>query len=235
MNAHSRQGSYFIQLNREAMVVTESDPAREALTEARRAQILEAAIQVFAEKGFHRATVRDVARTAGVADGTIYNYFKSKSDLLMAMVAQMAELNQFSSQATGLSGESTPEQLMYFILRNRFDLLERNRAQIQAILPSVVNDAELRDHFYNVLARPALAVLERVWRTQIERGQVRPVNPQILMRAVLAMFLGLAILDIAGDDVVRGSRDGLVEEVADLLLRGLLPGAGQANEAGEGA
>lgn len=216
-------------------MVTESDPAREALTEARRAQILEAAIQVFAEKGFHGATVRDVARTAGVADGTIYNYFKNKSDLLVAMVAQMAELNQFSSQAAGLSGASTPEQLLYFILRNRFDLLERNRAQIQAILPSVVNDAELRDHFYNMLVRPTLAVFESIWRTQIDQGQVRPVNPQILVRAVGAMFLGLAILDIAGDAVVRGSREALAEEVADLLLRGLLPRAGQANEAGEGA
>lgn len=46
-------------------------------------RILEAAIKVFAEKGFHQATVAQIAQEAGVADGTIYLYFKNKDDILV--------------------------------------------------------------------------------------------------------------------------------------------------------
>ena len=46
-------------------------------------RILEAAIKVFAEKGFHQSTISQIARQAGVADGTIYLYFKNKDDILV--------------------------------------------------------------------------------------------------------------------------------------------------------
>ena len=48
----------------------------------REARILDAAAAVFAQKGFHQATIRDIAELADVADGTIYNYFDNKLDLL---------------------------------------------------------------------------------------------------------------------------------------------------------
>src|SRR5262245_15390074 len=51
----------------------------------KRARILDAAVLVFAEKGFYGAKVAEIAREAGVADGTIYLYFKSKDDLLISL------------------------------------------------------------------------------------------------------------------------------------------------------
>ena len=53
------------------------DPIQELVKKARRNQILDAATKVFAEKGFHSTTIKDIAREAGIADGTIYNYFGS--------------------------------------------------------------------------------------------------------------------------------------------------------------
>ncbi len=49
------------------------DPIQALLATARRTQILDAAITVFSEKGFHRATIKEMARVAGIADGTIYS------------------------------------------------------------------------------------------------------------------------------------------------------------------
>src|SRR5215472_2023489 len=59
------------------------------LAAARRRQILDAATRVFASKGFNRATIRDVAQDAGVADGTIYNYFGNKTDLLFGLLDRL--------------------------------------------------------------------------------------------------------------------------------------------------
>lgn len=51
-----------------------TENARRVLIEDRQAQILEAAVKVFAKKGFERTTIKDVAKEAGVADGSVYNY-----------------------------------------------------------------------------------------------------------------------------------------------------------------
>ena len=56
---------------------------RERLKQEREARILEAAAAVFARKGFHQATIREIAELADVADGTIYNYYADKRDLLV--------------------------------------------------------------------------------------------------------------------------------------------------------
>src|SRR5437660_12011340 len=57
----------------------------------KRERILDAAVRVFAEKGFFGAKVSEIAREAGVADGTIYLYFKSKDDLLISLFEDRME------------------------------------------------------------------------------------------------------------------------------------------------
>src|SRR5688572_1509529 len=72
----------------------------------KRARILESALRVFASKGFFGAKVSDVAEEAGVADGTIYLYFKSKDDLLICLFEeQMSQVNGALEQAIASSAE----------------------------------------------------------------------------------------------------------------------------------
>ena len=63
---------------------------RERRTDELREIILGAAAHVFNEKGFERATTREIAQLAAVSEGTIYNYFGSKRDLLLSLVRQFA-------------------------------------------------------------------------------------------------------------------------------------------------
>jgi AcrR family transcriptional regulator len=67
------------------------DEVRDLVVRARREQIVGAAMRVFAEKGFRRATTREVARAAGVSEGTIYNYFEDKDALLLAILDRLNE------------------------------------------------------------------------------------------------------------------------------------------------
>ena len=71
---------------------------QEQVAALRRTQILDAAMAVFAERGYHRATIREVARTAGVADGTIYNYFADKEALLLACLDRLNQTEQRAAQ-----------------------------------------------------------------------------------------------------------------------------------------
>src|SRR5712671_7778262 len=74
------------------------DPIQELVTAARRNQILDAATTVFAEKGFHRATIKDIARAAGIADGTIYTYFSSKTEVLLGILNRLNESTEREMQ-----------------------------------------------------------------------------------------------------------------------------------------
>src|SRR5438876_12129360 len=81
----------------------------------KRGRIMDAAIKVFAERGFHTATVAEIARAAGVADGTIYLYFKGKDDLLLRLFDEkMTEL--LAEARNELARERTaPARLSRFI------------------------------------------------------------------------------------------------------------------------
>jgi AcrR family transcriptional regulator len=75
---------------------------KERVTKQRQQQILDAALEVFAQKGFAHATTAEIARTAGVAEGTIYNYYKDKHDLLISIIRTHIDTEMF----TGLVQES---------------------------------------------------------------------------------------------------------------------------------
>jgi TetR/AcrR family fatty acid metabolism transcriptional regulator len=71
---------------------------QELVIQARRTQILDAATRVFAEKGFHHATIKDIARVAGIADGTIYTYFSSKTDVMLGILNRLNETTEREQQ-----------------------------------------------------------------------------------------------------------------------------------------
>jgi TetR/AcrR family fatty acid metabolism transcriptional regulator len=81
----------------------------------RRAAILDAAIETFAQRGFHHARVSDVARQAGVADGTIYLYFKSKDDLLISLFEEKMEEIVQTFRAEVTLHETSQDRLRCFI------------------------------------------------------------------------------------------------------------------------
>jgi AcrR family transcriptional regulator len=102
------------------------DPIQELVTAARRKQILDAATQVFAEKGFHRATIKDIARVAGIADGTIYTYFASKTEVLLGILHRLNESTEREQQLMPESGQDLRSFFAAY-LRQRMALLWPNR------------------------------------------------------------------------------------------------------------
>src|SRR5260221_14063541 len=91
--------TYYFDGQKEYAAMTKTpDPIQELVTAARRKQILVAATQVFAEKGFHRATIKDIARVAGIADGTIYTYFASKTEALVGILHRLNESTEREQQ-----------------------------------------------------------------------------------------------------------------------------------------
>jgi len=78
------------------------------LIRGRREQLIRAALEVFQEKGFHATTVRDIGRAAGLTQGTIYNYVRSKEDILFLVCDRViAEYIASMEQAVAATGDPT--------------------------------------------------------------------------------------------------------------------------------
>jgi TetR/AcrR family transcriptional regulator, fatty acid metabolism regulator protein len=99
---------------------------------AKRVRILRAAIRIFSQRGFFNSKVSDIARAAGVADGTIYLYFKNKDDLLISLFEEkMGEVVEDAGEKVRL-GSGPLDRLRIFI-DNHMDLLVREAGLIEVI------------------------------------------------------------------------------------------------------
>ncbi|MFL5664096.1 MAG: TetR/AcrR family transcriptional regulator [Ktedonobacteraceae bacterium] len=196
------------------------DPLQAMLIAARRTQILDAATTVFAEKGFHRATIKDIARVAGIADGTIYTYFASKTDVLLAILNRLNETTEREQQfAQGSEQDMRSFFLAY--LRQRMSLLWPNAEVFRAVLPEMLVNSKLRDLYYQQVLAPTLAVGEQFFRAHSEQGEVRKIDMPLTVRAIASTFLGLLMLQLLGDQEIAQRWEELPEVLTTLLFDGL--------------
>jgi AcrR family transcriptional regulator len=202
------------------------DPVREQLLEARRNQILDAAAAVFAARGFHGATTKQIANAAGVAEGTIYNYFDTKFDLLIGLMSRLAKVDQLPGEMTeSLQGDVRDFFVAAF--HHRLDRIEQAEELLKAILPQVFVNPDLREQFYRKYVLRITALLEEYVRTQIEMGRIRPVDVPLTVRLFQSTFVGLLVMRILGDETLGAEWDVVPDLMATLLFDGLNPeGAG---------
>ena len=201
------------------------DPIRQQLIAARRNQILDAAAKVFAEKGFHHASTKEIARTADIAEGTIYNYFASKSDLVIGIMTRLAELESLDKELVeALQGNVRDSFVAAF--RHRMGRIQQGQEMLQAILPEVLVDSELRERFRRQYVLRVATMIEQYVRAQIELGRTRPVDVPLTVRAIQGMFVGLLVLRILGDEPLQSGWDDVPEVLATLVFDGLSPREG---------
>jgi AcrR family transcriptional regulator len=190
------------------------------LVAARRMQILDAATRVFARKGFNRATIHDVARDAGVADGTIYNYFANKTDLLFGLLDR---LNDTERRPASLAQVVDTSMAGFFraYLRERVEALWSNADLLRAILPELLANPDLRVRYYDEVIAPTMALGESAIQALAAGGHVRDLDAALITRMLAGSLLGLMVLQLLGDETLAARWREIPDALADLLLPGL--------------
>lgn len=200
------------------------DPIQAQLIEARCNQILDAATQVFAAKGFHRATIRDVAKAAGIADGTIYNYFDNKTGLILGILDRLNE----TQQRAGAFEQAQSGDLSMWVrdyIKQRYTTLEGQGLELfQVLIPELLVNQELRDLYLQQVVKPTFALAEQAFQQWQTEGAIKPGDAPLMMRVITGATLGLILLRLLGDEVLESQWAQLPDVVAEMFLRGLLPG-----------
>jgi TetR/AcrR family fatty acid metabolism transcriptional regulator len=202
------------------------DPIREQLVAARRNQILGAAARMFAEKGFHRATTKEIAQAAGVSEGTIYNYFANKGDLVIGIITRLAKFDQLDSEFAQ-AFQSDARGLLTAIFRDRTGRIEQNLEMVRAVLPEILINRELRERFYRQFVLPIAELIEKNVQARVKMGYLQAANVPLTVRAVQGMFVGLLILRILGDKPLQAGWNDMPEVVTGLIFDGLRPRDGE--------
>ena len=192
----------------------------ETTPQTKRERILRAAIDTFAESGYFNAKVSDIAKAAGVADGTIYLYFEGKEDLLVNIFREHTR-NYLQSLEAELRNVSRPEERIRLAIRHHLETLGRDRAL------AVVSQVELRHSlkFMSLLSHNEVAEYLDIIRSIVEEGQSegvfrRTLHPQLVAKSVFG------ILDEMVTSWILSEKDynpaDHADQIADLVLTGLL-------------
>jgi AcrR family transcriptional regulator len=206
------------------------DGVRDLVVRARREQIIEAATRVFAEKGFRRATTREVAREAGVSEGTIYNYFEDKDALLMAI---LDSLNETERRAEDFEEGIATDFRGFFneYLRRRMSFIWENREVFRVVLSEMLVNAKLRELYLRQVVTPTMGIAEENFRSRMEQGEVRKTDAPLATRSVAGAVLGVLVLGLLGDEEINSRSDEVPDVLAGLLIHGL--GAAEGDRRGE--
>ena len=196
---------------------------KERIARERRQQILDAAYEVFTSKGFDLSTTAEIARTAGVAEGTIYNYFDNKRDLF----TELLKSHLLSDPITGMmeSPVTFDMNMLPGIIESRMNVFFNNAEVLLLLLSEIQRDPELHKQFIEKVTAPGIRLLKMFLDSKIEQGIVRQLNAEIVARILPAIMIGLTILRIVeGKEGPLNTipREEMVIELSNFNIRALL-------------
>ena len=209
-----------------------NDPIQAQLIAARRSQILDAAARVFAEKGFHRATIRDISNEAGIADGTIYNYFENKTALLLGLLHRLNESDARQHHFDqALVQNSDVDRFLRSYLRQRFEVFFHTGSDVfRATLSEILTNVELREVFRSQILEPTFAIAEQHLQEWADRGLIRMRDVRLSLRVIAGMTLGTIMLRLMGDPELEARWNDVPDLIADMLLAGIEPIRGDSDD-----
>jgi AcrR family transcriptional regulator len=206
------------------MTKEKRSPFQEQLVKTRQELILNAATEVFAQKGFARATTRDVAKAAGIAEGTIYNYFENKTALLLGILNRLNESERREQDLSSIKGADLRTFFREY-LTHRLRAISQDASRVlQIILSEVLINPELRELYLQNVITPTFSMTEPIFAKLVTEGKIRAINVPLTLRALASTFLGLLTLRILGDSHLQQQWEELPEVLCTLFLDGLLPG-----------
>ncbi|HET7579128.1 MAG TPA: TetR/AcrR family transcriptional regulator [Bacillales bacterium] len=165
------------------------------LTEKQK-QILAAAIEMFSKKGYAASSTSEIAKKAGVAEGTIFRHYQTKKDLLLAIVTPVMShvvapfLIRDVNKVLHKNYETAEDFIRAFLL-NRKIFIEKNLPMLKILLQEIPFHDDLRVHFLKHVAGQPFARMQEVIGFYQEKGQIRDdLPPSAVLRLAGSSIAG---------------------------------------------
>ncbi|MGZ6530093.1 MAG: TetR/AcrR family transcriptional regulator [Tumebacillaceae bacterium] len=191
-------------------------------------QILEAAVRVFSEKGFSASRTSEVAKEAGVSEGTIFNYFKTKKDLLTSMLIPLVvrffrPLILVSVERIFKTRKNRPiEAVLEDIARDRIQLVQKNLPLIKTVGAEAAFHPELLDPIREHVAPKVIEIASRYFQTEVDNGTFRNIDSKLAIRTYMSLLGGYVLMrNIAPDAFDLQDEETEIKRLIDIYLNGV--------------
>jgi AcrR family transcriptional regulator len=201
------------------MRIFNSPPSSEMQT---RTRILQAAQRLFAAKGFEGTTTRDLAQTAGVAEGTLFRHFANKKAILVE-VATSGWVDILTDLLTELS-EMGSYKAIAQVMRRRMWNLQKNADTMRVCFMEVQFHPDLRDRIQTEVIDKMTAVAEAFFQTAIDKGIYRQMDAKLGAKVFLGLFAiaGFSDHTLIEPNASPQEMQKMAEGLADIFLNGVL-------------
>jgi AcrR family transcriptional regulator len=161
--------------------------------EARRVQLIDTALEVFAAKGFDAATVKDLSEAAGVAEGLLYHYFSSKEDLLRAALERHYFLPELRRLASPDRDRPAGEVLLE-VGRGFGAMLREHRSLLQVMVREAPTNPAVAERVERA-QREGVRLISDYLESRVAAGELRPHDTQATARLLLYAVLMAHLTD----------------------------------------
>lgn len=186
-------------------------------------KIMDAAVKLFYKRGYSASSTSEIAKEAGIAEGTIFRYFKTKKDILNKVLIKLIEnlsenliidrMDKFIEESKSLD----TKDMLKLILEDRTKMIEDNWEIIRIVLTEMQFHEDIRKAFYKNVVCNINIVLDKVIESGIEKGSIRNINKYIIKQAIIGNFTSFIIRK----KVMNIDDETNIDDVADVILNGI--------------
>ncbi|AFM39822.1 transcriptional regulator [Desulfosporosinus acidiphilus SJ4] len=188
--------------------------------EERRQDILQAALKVFSENGYKGSTTAEIARQAGVAEGTIFRHFATKKDLLTAVLEP--KIIEGLVVLDKEKRDSSPEDFFRSFLRNRLELIQENVGLFRLMFAEAQYHSEVREALFQGILGPGMRVIKPWFDKGIAQGIFKPLPFIPTMRSFMGMAMFYGVFNYLFPDIApEKTLEEAADHISELFLHGL--------------
>ncbi len=191
--------------------------------EQRRKDILEAARQVFGEKGFRRATIEEIAIQAGVAHGTVYRYYPSKSALATEIIGSRGASGFLESVKENSLLDTDPTEFLKNVAKKYYGNMGERVPLMRFRIAEAVSDADLGRNYYRSLLHRLCTDLDHIVREYQGRGDFKAGDPFIFGHAFYGILFGFLYCQelMRGKEFTGLDLQKIIPHIVDIFLHGV--------------
>lgn len=191
-------------------------------------KILESAIKLFSKKGFSATTTSEIAKDAGVAEGTVFRYYKTKKHLLVKVMSKLIEVMSEELIANPVgemlkkNKDKDDKDVLKILLMDRLEIFNKYWDIIQVIITEIQFHEDIRESFVKNVVFKVKDVLGGFFESGIAKGRFKNFDSIVVSRALLGTFMAYIIQKKIMGESKQIENEQEVDQIIELFLNGLV-------------
>ncbi|WP_026882491.1 TetR/AcrR family transcriptional regulator [Clostridium akagii] len=195
--------------------------------ENKREAILAAAIKIFAQKSYNGTTTSEIAKEAGVAEGTIFRYFKTKKDILIkGVIDKFTEFvgeKFISEQLTNIlekNSDKDGREILKILIKDRIELVKKYKDIMKVVVSESLYNAEVATSIKKNILPKAKLFIRKFLTTYIEKGVFRNVDLDVAETALMGTVTAYVVQNLFLKQSYISNEEE-IDKLIDIIIGGL--------------